>query len=230
MDRATAQALISNLSEDGTVVGRAKRNDRKAGQYGFFQEPSCVVRRDSPLQRQGCQRRVDFGQGVRRAKARVLAARMTPKLAEGRLVGAKLVHKCRDHHRCVEQRAHSANVAGNAGVSCLSFSTDELANVHRSACGAMMDENALLANERWLFVGPTKRDPVGGGFDLELTPGSQVELLPEGFRHNQPSCNVNGNDHAEMVFDMAGPVNEAAECDTVGTYPRYDGLTWGHGG
>lgn len=81
-----------------------------------------------------------------------------------------------------------------------------------------MDENALLANERWLFVGPTKRDPVGSGFDLELTPGSQVELLPEGFRHNQPSCNVNGNDHAEMVFDMAGPVNESG-VDHLAAFP-----------
>lgn len=65
VDRATAETLIGNLSEDGTVVRRAKRNDRKAGQYGFFQEPPCLVRRDSPLQRQGCQRRIDFGQGVR---------------------------------------------------------------------------------------------------------------------------------------------------------------------
>ncbi|MDE0054565.1 MAG: hypothetical protein OXT64_09980, partial [Gammaproteobacteria bacterium] len=65
----------------------------------------------------------------------------------------------------------------------------------------MVDENALLANERWLFVSPTKRDPVGGGFDLELTPGSQVELLPERFRHDKPSRNVNGNYHAAMVLD-----------------------------
>ena len=61
---------------------------------------------------------------------------------------------------------------------------DELANVHRSARGAVMDENALLANERRLFIDAAKRDSVGGGFNLKFTPRREVEALPEGLRHN----------------------------------------------
>ena len=76
-----------------------------------------------------------------------------------------------------------------------------------------MDENALLANERRLDVGAAKGDPVSNGFDLKFTPGSQVELLPESLRYDQPSCTVNGNDHAEMVFHMPLTVNTHSHFD-----------------
>ena len=71
----------------------------------------------------------------------------------------------------------------------------------------MMDENALFANERRLFIDPAKRDPVGGSFDLKFTSGSQVELLPENPRYDQSSCGVNGNDHAEKVVYLPETVN-----------------------
>ena len=122
-------------------------------------------------------------------------------------MGAKLVHQSRDHHGCIEQRAHSANVAGDARASCLAFGADELPDVHRGTRGAMMDENALFANERRLFIDPAKRDPVGCSFDLKFTSGSQVEPFPESLRHDQPSCGVNGNDHAAMVFYLPETVN-----------------------
>ena len=70
-----------------------------------------------------------------------------------------------------------------------------------------MDRNALLANERRLFIDPAKRDPVGGSFDLKFTSGSQVEPLPESLRHNQPSCGVNGNDDAATVLFLPETVN-----------------------
>ncbi len=73
-----------------------------------------------------------------------------------------------------------------------------------------MDEKALLANQRRLFISPAKRDAIGGSLDFKFTPGRQVEPLPKGLRHDQPARAVNGNDHAEMVLHVSGNINRSA--------------------
>ena len=126
----------------------------------------------------GRQRCVYFGHRMRRTTTRVLAVRVTSEFAECSFVGTKLIYESSDHHRCIEQREHSAAMVGAAHTSCLAFGANELTYVHRGAFGAVMNENALFADKRRFSIGPAKGDPVGDGFDLEFTPGSQVELLP----------------------------------------------------
>ena len=224
VDRSAARAPVRDLAENGAVVGGTQRNDGQAAEHGLFDEPPRLVRRYSQFQRQSCQRRVNFGQRVDRATTRVLAARTTPKLSEGRVVGAQLVHQSRDRHRGVEQRSHSAAVADDAGSPSLAFGADELADVKRRARGPVMDENALLANERRLHVGPAKGDPVSGSFDLKFAPGSQVELLPERLRHDQPSSAIDGNDHAGMVFRMPKTINSQVQTAPVHSVSTFAGF------